>query len=220
MLLTGQGGFLPELVKAVLERGLATALTAHLGYEVGDPAGRGSGNSATGSPLSAERSTVASSSFRRQRHPPTSAGLVSSGHIWHSWTSAESEGWAVANVTVLLPPGRPHSRLGTSPSSLMIRDLARTPAACARTGGGRCSSTGKASPAQVQPLALFAEDKGMSFLLSRERADAAGSSVRLRSCLDQPDRLLRARRSRLTATVEACAAEWASAATPSPPARG
>ncbi len=29
--LTGQGGFLPEMVKAVLERGLAAELTGHLG---------------------------------------------------------------------------------------------------------------------------------------------------------------------------------------------
>jgi putative transposase len=46
--LTGVGGFLPELVKAVLERGLATELTEHLGYEKGDPAGRGSPNSRNG----------------------------------------------------------------------------------------------------------------------------------------------------------------------------
>jgi hypothetical protein len=31
--LTGPGGFLPELVKAVLERGLDAELTGHLGYE-------------------------------------------------------------------------------------------------------------------------------------------------------------------------------------------
>ena len=43
--LTGAGGFLPELVKAVLERGMDAELTDHLGYEKGDPAGRGSGNS-------------------------------------------------------------------------------------------------------------------------------------------------------------------------------
>ncbi len=47
--LTGPGGFLPEMIKAVLERGLASELTAHLGYEVGDPAGRGSPNSRNGS---------------------------------------------------------------------------------------------------------------------------------------------------------------------------
>jgi putative transposase len=47
--LTGEGGFLPEMVKAVLERGLQAELTEHLGYEKGDPAGRGSPNSRNGS---------------------------------------------------------------------------------------------------------------------------------------------------------------------------
>ncbi len=46
--LTGPGGFLPAMIKAVLERGLAAELTDHLGYEVGDGAGRGSGNSRNG----------------------------------------------------------------------------------------------------------------------------------------------------------------------------
>jgi len=47
--LTGEGGFLPEMVKAVLERGLEIERTEHLGYERGDRAGRGSGNSRNGS---------------------------------------------------------------------------------------------------------------------------------------------------------------------------
>lgn len=47
--LTGEGGFLPEMIKAVLERGLAAELTEHVGYERGDPAGRGSPNSRNGS---------------------------------------------------------------------------------------------------------------------------------------------------------------------------
>jgi putative transposase len=46
--LTGAGGLLPELVKAVFERGLQAELAGHLGYEKGDPAGRGSPNSRTG----------------------------------------------------------------------------------------------------------------------------------------------------------------------------
>lgn len=46
--LTGEGGFLPELIKAVLERGMKAELTGHLGYEKNDPAGRGSGNSRNG----------------------------------------------------------------------------------------------------------------------------------------------------------------------------
>ena len=47
--LTGQGGFLPEMIKAVLERGLAVELSDHLGYEKGDPAGRGAPNTRNGS---------------------------------------------------------------------------------------------------------------------------------------------------------------------------
>src|SRR6185295_12733358 len=47
--LTGEGGFLPEMIKAVLERGLQAELTDHLGYEKGDPAGRGASNSRNGS---------------------------------------------------------------------------------------------------------------------------------------------------------------------------
>jgi len=47
--LTGEGGFLPQLVKAVLERGLAAELSDHLGYAKGDPAGRDGGNSRNGS---------------------------------------------------------------------------------------------------------------------------------------------------------------------------
>lgn len=46
--LTGEGGFLPEMVKAVLERGLAAELTGHLGYDKGDPAGRGHPDSRNG----------------------------------------------------------------------------------------------------------------------------------------------------------------------------
>jgi hypothetical protein len=39
--LTGEGGFLPALIKAVLERGLHAELADHLGYDKGDPAGLG-----------------------------------------------------------------------------------------------------------------------------------------------------------------------------------
>ncbi len=46
--LTGEGGFLPEMIKAVLERGMSAELTDHLGYLKGDPAGHGSGNSRNG----------------------------------------------------------------------------------------------------------------------------------------------------------------------------
>lgn len=46
--LLGEGGLLKQMTKAVLERALAGELTDHLGYEVGDPAGAGSGNSRNG----------------------------------------------------------------------------------------------------------------------------------------------------------------------------
>jgi len=46
--LLGEGGLLRQMTKAVLERALAEELTDHLGYEVGDPAGKGTGNSRNG----------------------------------------------------------------------------------------------------------------------------------------------------------------------------
>lgn len=44
----GANGLLNELTKAVVERALATELTDHVGYEVGDPEGHNSGNSRNG----------------------------------------------------------------------------------------------------------------------------------------------------------------------------
>ena len=46
--LLGPDGLLAEVTKAVMERALKTELTYDLGYEEGDPAGRGSGNSRNG----------------------------------------------------------------------------------------------------------------------------------------------------------------------------
>jgi transposase-like protein len=46
--LTGENGLFKELKKALIERALGAELTEHLGYEKGDPAGRGSGNSRNG----------------------------------------------------------------------------------------------------------------------------------------------------------------------------
>lgn len=46
--LLGPDGLLSELTKNVLERALDAELTDHVGYERGDPAGRGSGNSRNG----------------------------------------------------------------------------------------------------------------------------------------------------------------------------
>ena len=46
--LLGDDGLFKQLKKALLERALGAELTDHLGYEKGDPAGRGSGNSRNG----------------------------------------------------------------------------------------------------------------------------------------------------------------------------
>jgi putative transposase len=47
--LTGRDGFLPGLIRQVLERGLRAELTEHLGYDRHEVSGRGSGNSRNGS---------------------------------------------------------------------------------------------------------------------------------------------------------------------------
>ena len=46
--LTGEDGLFKRLKKALMERALGAELSDHLGYEKGDPAGRGSGNSRNG----------------------------------------------------------------------------------------------------------------------------------------------------------------------------
>ncbi len=46
--LTGEDGLFKQLKKALIERALGAELTAHLGYEKGDPAGRGTGNNRNG----------------------------------------------------------------------------------------------------------------------------------------------------------------------------
>ncbi len=46
--LLGEEGLFKELRKALLERALGAELSEHLGYEKGDPAGRGTGNSRNG----------------------------------------------------------------------------------------------------------------------------------------------------------------------------
>ena len=46
--LLGDEGLFKQLKKALLERALGAELSDHLGYEKGDPAGRGSGNSRNG----------------------------------------------------------------------------------------------------------------------------------------------------------------------------
>ncbi len=46
--LDGADGLLNQMTKAVLERALEAEMSDHLGYDSGDPAGRGSGNSRNG----------------------------------------------------------------------------------------------------------------------------------------------------------------------------
>ena len=46
----GEEGLFQELKRRLLERALGAELSEHLGYEKGDPAGRGSGNSRNGHP--------------------------------------------------------------------------------------------------------------------------------------------------------------------------
>jgi putative transposase len=46
--LLGNGGLVSELTKRILERAIAEELTDHVGYEIGDRAGHGSGNSRNG----------------------------------------------------------------------------------------------------------------------------------------------------------------------------
>src|ERR1700680_1811154 len=46
--LTSADGIFKRLKKALIERALGAELSGHLGYEKGDPAGRGSGNSRNG----------------------------------------------------------------------------------------------------------------------------------------------------------------------------
>lgn len=58
--LTGEGGFIPEMIKAVLERGLAAELSDHLGYDKGDPVGRFLPNSRNGTTAKTVHSEVGS----------------------------------------------------------------------------------------------------------------------------------------------------------------
>jgi transposase-like protein len=46
--LLGQSGLLKQLQKRLLEKAMGAELTVHLGYGKHDPAGRNSGNRATG----------------------------------------------------------------------------------------------------------------------------------------------------------------------------
>jgi transposase-like protein len=75
--LMGDAGLFKQLKKALMERVLSAELTHHLGYEKGDPAGQGSGNSRNGH--SARRSWLktARSTWRSRATGPARSSLES-----------------------------------------------------------------------------------------------------------------------------------------------
>jgi putative transposase len=78
--LTGANGLFKQLKKALIERALGAELTDHLGYEKGDPSGRGSGNSRNGisakTVLTEDGETRRTAQCRRAcRHHKTEDGL-------------------------------------------------------------------------------------------------------------------------------------------------
>lgn len=79
--LTGDGGFIPQMIKAVLERGLQAELSDHLGYDKHDRAGAGSGNSRNGSTPKTMRSEVGQFELDtpRDRNGTFSPALVPKG---------------------------------------------------------------------------------------------------------------------------------------------
>lgn len=79
--LTGEGGFLPEMIKAVLERGMEAELSDHLGYEKGDRAGHGSGNSRNGTTPKTVGTEVGDVALDqpRDRHSTFASALVPKG---------------------------------------------------------------------------------------------------------------------------------------------
>lgn len=79
--LTGEGGLFKQLKKALIERALGAELTEHLGYEKGDPAGRGSGNNRNGT--SSKVSGAAPPPCHARCEPQDANHLVQKGsHIW------------------------------------------------------------------------------------------------------------------------------------------
>ena len=65
--LDGVDGLLNQITKAVLERALEAEMSEHLGYEAGDPAGRGTGNSRNGKTSKTVATTNGSIDMRTPR---------------------------------------------------------------------------------------------------------------------------------------------------------
>ena len=73
MQLTGEGGFVPGLIKVALARGLQAELTEHLGYDKGDPEARFYANSRNGTSANTSPTSPAtvSTSLARTTPPPS-----------------------------------------------------------------------------------------------------------------------------------------------------
>src|SRR4051812_10729516 len=71
--IAGDSGLLGQMMKSVLEAALAEELTDHLGYEHGDPDGRGSGNSRNGS---TPKTVLTQAGPGELTTPPDPAGTV------------------------------------------------------------------------------------------------------------------------------------------------
>ncbi|MCW2841748.1 MAG: transposase [Aeromicrobium sp.] len=66
--LTGDGGFIPELIRATFERGLQAEPTDHVGYEKGDPAASQFPNSRNGTTPKTVASQVGDVELSIPRH--------------------------------------------------------------------------------------------------------------------------------------------------------
>ena len=82
----GPDGLISRMIKAVLERGLEVEMADHLGYDRGDPAGQGSGNSRNGT----TPKTVITSAGQSRIEVPRIATAAST----HGWCRSGNAGSA------------------------------------------------------------------------------------------------------------------------------
>jgi hypothetical protein len=76
--LTGENGLFKQLKKALIERALGAEPTEHLGYEKGDPTGRGSPEDDNASAFAASQRTDAFAMFTKRWAPMPAACVASS----------------------------------------------------------------------------------------------------------------------------------------------
>ena len=83
--LLGEEGLFKRLKKALLERALGAELSDHLGYEKGDPAGRGTGNSRNGHSGKTASTTASCRSMRElsKAWPREIRNLERQLMVWH-----------------------------------------------------------------------------------------------------------------------------------------